>query len=138
MAKLNAKIDEKVFGLNSKLDTNLNSLSKTNKSGPTPTEREAQIEQLISFQLKHTIEEVKQKYDASLNHYLDTITKMLKVHDNLICATNYSSNRPTFSMKNRSSVWRKRSRKKDEMNLVIQQVLIKILRASLNIMYSES
>lgn len=88
VAGLNAKIDDMVSGLDSKIDSILKSLSETKKSGPTVTEREAQLDQLISRLLKHTIEEVEQKYDASVDHYLDTITKMLNVLDDLVSATN--------------------------------------------------
>lgn len=58
VAGLNAKIDEKVSGLDSKLDGILISLSKRNKSEHTTVEREAQLDQLISIRIKHTIEEV--------------------------------------------------------------------------------
>ncbi|CAH1446996.1 unnamed protein product [Lactuca virosa] len=38
---LNSKLDEKVFGLDSKLDAILKALSKANNFGPTMAEREA-------------------------------------------------------------------------------------------------
>ena len=42
----------------------------------------------MSLWFKHTLEEVEKKYNLSLDHYLDTITTMLKVHDDMINATN--------------------------------------------------
>lgn len=47
--RLNAKMDEKVSGLDSKLNVILNILFETNKSGPTTAEKEAQLDQLISL-----------------------------------------------------------------------------------------
>ena len=79
-------MDQKVSGLDSKLDAILQPISQ--QSGPSVAEREAQLDQLISLRLKHSMEEVKSKYDASVEHYLDTITSMLKVHDDLVSATN--------------------------------------------------
>ena len=86
VAELNSKIDKKVSWLDSKLDVILQSLS--NQSGPSVDVRESLLHQLISIQLKHSIEEVKAKYDASIEHYLDTITIMIKVDDDLVAATN--------------------------------------------------
>lgn len=57
---LNAKLDAKVSGLDSKLDAILLSLFEATKSGPTNVEKEAQLDQLISLRIKHTIEEVEQ------------------------------------------------------------------------------
>lgn len=78
---LNNKIDVKVSGievsgLESKLDAILLSLSTATKSEPTNAKREVQLNRLISFSLKHTIEEVEAKYNENLDHYLDTNTTM--------------------------------------------------------------
>lgn len=88
IAEINTMIDEKVSGLDSKLDAIHQSLSQTNRSRPTIDEQESHLDQLISLLLKNTIEEVEQKSDTSINHYLDKITRMLKVHDDLVVATN--------------------------------------------------
>ena len=88
MAGLNSRLDVKVSGLYSKVDAILKSLSETNKSGPTTAERKAQLDQLISLRLKHMIEEVEQKYNESYDYYLETITTMLKVHDDMLTASN--------------------------------------------------
>ena len=53
-----------------------------------PRTRCYKLDQLISLHLKHTIEEVEQKYDTSVDHYLDPITRILKVHDDLVAAKN--------------------------------------------------
>ena len=66
VAKLNTGLGVKVSGLDSKLDAILESLSVVNTSGPTIVECEAQLDHFISLQLKHTIEEVEKKYDASI------------------------------------------------------------------------
>nr|KAJ0216936.1 hypothetical protein LSAT_V11C300102220 [Lactuca sativa] len=86
VAELNNKIDAKVFEMDSKIDAILKSLST--QSEPSVAEREAQLDQLISIQFKHSIEEVEAKYDALVENYLDTITTMLKVHDDLVPTTN--------------------------------------------------
>lgn len=61
VAGLNSKIDVKVSGMDSKLDAIIQSLSETNKSGPTVAEREAHLDQFISLCLKNKIEEVEKK-----------------------------------------------------------------------------
>lgn len=83
---LNNKLEEKVSGLDSILDFILSSINK--QSEPSTTEREAQLDQLISLRLNYTIEKVEHKYDTSVDHYMETITNMLKVHDDLVAATN--------------------------------------------------
>lgn len=126
---LNTRLDVKVFGLDSKLDAILNSLSTTKPSRPTTAVREAQLDQLISLRLKHTIEEVEKKSDESIDHYLDTITKMLKVHDDRLNAS-YELIKQTY-IHHEKQIQRleKEIQKKDEMNLIMQQVLIKLLKA---------
>ena len=116
---LNTKIDEKVSRLDFKLDAILNSLSEANKSGPTVFEREAQLDQLISLCLKQTIEEVEQKYDASVDHYLDTITKMLQVHDDMLNASNKLIKQTHIRHENQIQCLEKEICKKDEMNLIM-------------------
>ena len=59
IAEINTMIDEKVSGLDSKLDASHQSLSQTNKSRPTIAEQESHLDQLISLLLKNTIEEVE-------------------------------------------------------------------------------
>ena len=54
VTKLNTKMDQKVSGLDSKLDVIHQSLSQ--QSGPSVAEREAQLDQLISLRLKQTME----------------------------------------------------------------------------------
>lgn len=56
VAKLNTRLDVKVYGPDSKLDDILNFLSETNKFRPTTTDKEAQLDQHISLRLKHIIE----------------------------------------------------------------------------------
>ena len=86
VTELNSKLDQKVSRLDSKLDAMLQSLSQ--KSGPSTTEREAHLDQLISIRLKNTVEQIDSKYDALVDNYLNTISSMLKVHDDLVSATN--------------------------------------------------
>ena len=125
MAGLNTKIDEKVSRLDSNLDAILRSLSS--QSGPSVAEREAQLDQLLSLWLKHSIEEVEAKYDASVDHYLDTITQMLKVHDDLVAAINELIKHTHVRHEKQIQRLETEIKKKDEMNLIIQQVLIKLL-----------
>lgn len=73
IAGLDAKVDAKVSSLDSKLDAIFLSLSEVKKASPSEEEHKDQL--LIFLQLKHTIEEVEQKYNTSFDHYLDTITK---------------------------------------------------------------
>ena len=75
-------------GIDTKLDEILLSLSEVKKPRPSDEERTQELDQLISLPLKHTIEEVEKKHNSSLDHYLETITTMLKVHDDMISVTN--------------------------------------------------
>lgn len=88
VARLDSKINAKVFSLDTKLDAILLSLFEVKKSGPSDEERKDQLDQLIFVRLKHTVAVVEQKYNSSLNHHIDTITTMLKVHGDMIRATN--------------------------------------------------
>ena len=120
MAGLNSKIDEKAFRLESKLDAILQSLSEVNKSWPTTAEREAQLYLLVSLRIKHAMEQVEKKYDASVDHYLDTITQMLKVHDDLVAATKDLIKQTHVRHEKQIQRLEKEIRKKDEMNLIMQ------------------
>ena len=84
--ELNSRLDQKVSRLDSKLDAILRTLSQ--QSRPSVAEREAHLDQLVSIRLKHTMEQVDSKYDALVENYLQTITSMLKVHDDLVSTTN--------------------------------------------------
>ena len=88
VAQLDSKIDAKLSGLDTKLDAILHSLFEVKKPRPSDAERVQQLDQFISLRNKHTIEEAEQKYNSSLDHYLHTITTMLRVLDDKICATN--------------------------------------------------
>ena len=96
-------------------------------------EQEAQLDQLISLWLKHSIEEIEAKYDASVEHSLDTITTMFKVHDYLVAATNDLIKQTHVRHEKQIQRLEKEIKKKDEMNLIIQQVLIKPIRSTWNI-----
>lgn len=124
---LNTRLDVKVYRLDSKLDAILKSLSAVNISGPTIAESEAQLDHLISLRLKHTIAEVEHKYDASVDHYLDTITQMLKAHDDLVTATNDLIKKTHVHHEKQIQRLEKEIQKKDELNGIMQQVLLKLL-----------
>ena len=66
-------------------------------------------------------------YDASFGHYLYTITTMLNVHDDLVAAINDLIKQTHMRHEKQIQRLEKEIRKKDEMNLIIQQVLIKLL-----------
>ena len=125
------EIDDKVSGLDSKLDAILQSIN--NQSRPSAIDREAQLDQLISLWLKHTIEEVEHKYDTSVDHYLETITNMLKVHDDLVAATNDLIKKTHVGHEKQIQRLGKEIRKKDGMNLIMQQVLLKLIKAAWHI-----
>ena len=74
---------------------------------------------MISLRHKHSIEEVEAKYDAFVDHYLDTITTMLKVHDDLVVTTNNLINQTHAHHKKQILRFEKEVKKKDEMNLII-------------------
>ena len=112
------KMDQKVSGLDSKLDVILQYISQ--QSGPSVAEREAQLDQFISFRLKHTMEEVDTKYDTLVDHYLNTITSMLKVHDDLVAATNNLINQTHVRHEKQIQRMEKEIKKKDEMNMILQ------------------
>ena len=88
VAQLDVKLDQKVTSLDSKLDVILKSLSEIKEVGPSEVKRANQPNQLISLCFKHTLEEVKHKYNDSLDHYISTTTTMLKIHEDMISATN--------------------------------------------------
>ena len=125
VSRVNSNIEEKVSKLDSKLDTIIQSLS--NQSQPSIAKREAQLDKIISLWLKHSIKEIKATYDASVEHYLDTITMMLKVHEVLVIATNDLIKQTHIRHGKQIQRLEKEIKKKDEMNLIIQQVLIKLL-----------
>lgn len=131
---LNTKINEKFSGLDSKLDAIMLSLSEATKSGPTVVERDAQLDQLILLRLKHIVEEFEAKYNEILDHYLDTITTMLKVHHDMIGSTNELIKQTNVRHEKQMKRLEKEIQKKDEMNLIMQNVLIMLLRACWNIM----
>lgn len=88
MAQLDSKLDQKVPSLDSKLDVILKSLFGIKQVDPSEAERADQLYQLISLRFKHTLEEVDQKYNDNLDHHISTTTTMLKIHDDMISATN--------------------------------------------------
>lgn len=60
---------------------------------------------------------------------------MLKVHDDMISATNELIKQTHVCHEKKIQRMEKEINKKDEMNLIMQQVLIKLLRACWNIVY---
>lgn len=88
MVKLDSKIITKVSSLDTMLDTILKSLFKVKQPGPSYEETLKQLNQLISLCFKHTLEEIEQKYNFSLDHHIDITSTMLKIHDDMISATN--------------------------------------------------
>lgn len=127
VTEINTKLDQKVSGL----DAILRSLSQ--QSGPSAAEREAQLDQLMSLRLKHTMEEVGTKYDILVYQYLNTITSMLKVHDDLVAAANDLIKQNHVLHEKQIQRMEKEIKKMDEMNMMIQQVLIKLLCSTWNI-----
>ena len=117
VTELNSKLDQKVSRLNSKLDVILQSLS--HQSGPSVAERESQLNQLISIRVKHTVEELDSKYDALVDNYLNTISSMLKVHEDLVYATNDLIKKNHVRHEKKIQRLEKEIWKKDEMNLII-------------------
>lgn len=79
MAQLESRLDEKVSSIYSMLDVILQSHSKIEQHRPSEAEQAAQLDQLISIRFKHTIEEVEQKYNESLDldHHISTTSIML-------------------------------------------------------------
>lgn len=91
MTQLDSILDEKVSGLDAKLNVILMSLYEIKQTGPLEAERADQVDRLISLHFKHTLEEVEKKYNTSLHHYIDTISTMLKIHADMISATNVAN-----------------------------------------------
>ncbi|CAI9298899.1 unnamed protein product [Lactuca saligna] len=105
----------------------LNSTQKFKEVGPLKVEKANQLDQLKSLRFKHTLEEVEQKYNNSLDHHISTTTTMLKIHDNMINATNELLKQTHMCHEKKIQWLEKEIKKKDELNLIMQQVLIKLL-----------
>lgn len=82
------KVNEMVGGLDTKLNIVVESISKIKGVAPFELDCANQLDQLISFLLICTLEEENESYKDNLDHHLFTINTMLKIHDDMIFATN--------------------------------------------------
>lgn len=101
-------------------------MSEVKKVGPLDDEREEQLNQLISLRFKHILEEVEQKYKSSLDHHIDINSTMMNIYEDMISATNELINQTHVRHEMKIQRLEKETKKKDEMNLIMHQVLIKL------------
>ncbi|CAI9263876.1 unnamed protein product [Lactuca saligna] len=133
VAGLDSMIDKKLTSLNFKLELILKSLSKMQATTPSELDRANHLDQLISLRLKQTIEEVQYKCNDSLDHHISTTTIMLKINDDMINATNELIRKNHVRHEKEIQRLEKEIHKKDAMNMIMQEVLIKLIRATWNI-----
>ena len=79
------------------------------------------------------MEEVESKYDILVDNYINTITSMLKVHEDLVAATNDLIKQTYICHEKQIQRLEKEIKQKDEMNMIILQVLIELLLSTWNI-----
>lgn len=127
MTKLDSKINVKIYCLNTKLASIVKSLFEVKQPKPSEAKSEAQIDQLISLRFKHSLEEVEQKYNTSLDHYINTTSTMLKIHEDMISATKKLIKKTHVQHENHIQRLEKEIKKEDELNHIMQQVLIKLI-----------
>lgn len=118
MAQLDSKLDQNVSSLDSQLNFILLSLSEIKQVGLAEAERADQLDQLLSLRFRHTLEEVEQKYNDNLDHHIST-TIMLKIHDDMIKATNELIQQTHVHHEKQIHWLEKEIRKNDELNLIM-------------------
>ncbi|CAI9277347.1 unnamed protein product [Lactuca saligna] len=131
---LDMKLDQKVTNLDSKLKLMLKYLSEIQYAAPLKLNRPNQLNHLISLCLKRTINEVEQKYNDSLDHHISTTTIMLKIHDDMIIATNKLIKYTHVHHEKQIQRIEKEICQKYAMNMVMSEVLINRIRSTYNIL----
>lgn len=94
---------------------------------PSELDRENQLDQLIYVHLSYTLEDVEECYKDNFHHQLVTIDIMLKIHDDMIFATNEMINETHVRHEKQIQWLKKETLHKDTMNMVMQEVLNKFI-----------
>lgn len=128
------KITQQVAGLlESKIELVLKSLSEINANAPSEPDRANQLDQLILLHLSRTLEDSKACYKENMDNHISKITIMLKVHDDMLSATDNLIKRTHVQHEKHIQRLEKEIFHKDTMNMVMQDVLIKRSFMHLNI-----
>ncbi|CAI9261638.1 unnamed protein product [Lactuca saligna] len=133
VANLDSIIYQKVTSLNSKLELILKYLFEIKYVAPSELDQANQLDQLISLQFKHTVEEVEQKYNNSLNHHISIITTTCTLHDYMINFTDKPIKQTHFRHEKQIQRLEKEIHKENEMNMIMQHVLLKLIHATWNV-----
>ncbi|CAI9283135.1 unnamed protein product [Lactuca saligna] len=113
--KVDSKFDivcSKVTSFDTKVDLVIKTLSKIKVVAPTVTNRGNQFDQVNSLFLSCTLEDANQCYKDNLDHYTSTLNMMLKIHDDMMSATNELTKQTHVHHEKEFKGWRKRSNKK--------------------------
>ena len=66
----------------------IKSLFEIKATAPSKLDWANQLDKLIYIRLKKTLEDAEEWYNDDLEHHISTTTTMLKIHDDMISATN--------------------------------------------------
>ena len=88
--KVNSKVktvSSKTISLDSMLDLGIKPLSEIKVVAPSKIDKSNQLDQLIFHHLSRTLEEAEEHYKSNIDHHISTRNMMLKIHDDMISAT---------------------------------------------------
>lgn len=105
-------------------------LSEIKVAAPLEHDHPNQLDELISLRLKSTLEEVEKRYKDNLDHHISATSTILKIHDNMISATNELIKTIHVHHENQIQRLKKEILHADAMDMVMQEVLMKVVQSA--------